>query len=185
MKIVLTVFVFIILFSGQQQAQDKSTSRPEKWAKKVQSEYLDNWYKISDDVYRSEQPSKKAFKKLEEAGIKSVLNFRLYHTDNDEAKKTKLDLFLVKMDASNIKDDEVIEALKIMRKAKKPILIHCKHGADRTGVMCAMYRNIEQGWSKQEALDELLNGGYGFHTVFKNIPEYIKNVDIEKIKSKL
>ena len=89
------------------------------------------------------------------------------------------------MDASNIKDDEVIEALKIMRKAKKPILIHCKHGADRTGVMCAMYRIIEQGWSKQEALDELLNGGYGFHTVFKNIPEYIKNVDIEKIKSKL
>ncbi|HBX49465.1 MAG: hypothetical protein A2275_16695 [Bacteroidetes bacterium RIFOXYA12_FULL_35_11] len=177
--------IYSLVFFILAPSQKIFSQRPEKWAKKIQCEYLDNWYKISEDVHRSEQPSKNTFKKLEEAGIKSVLNFRLYHTDNDEAKNTKIDLYHIRMDASKIKDDEVIEALKIMKKAKKPILIHCKHGADRTGVMSAMYRIIEQGWTKQEALDELLNGGYGFHTVFKNIPEYIKNVDIEKIKSKL
>ncbi|HET8706279.1 MAG TPA: hypothetical protein VFM46_08265, partial [Pseudomonadales bacterium] len=58
------------------------------------------------------------------------------------------------------------------------LTLPCQHGADRTGVMSAMYRMVEQGWSKQEALDEMINGGYGFHPLWSNIIDYIKQVDI-------
>ena len=33
-----------------------------------------------------------------------------------------------------------------------PFLIHCQHGADRTGLMSAMYRILEQGWTPEDAL---------------------------------
>ena len=43
-----------------------------------------------------------------------------------------------------------------------PVLVHCKHGADRTGCIVALYRIVFQSWSKEAAIDEMHNGGYGF-----------------------
>jgi len=39
-------------------------------------------------------------------------------------------------------------------------LIHCTHGQDRTGLVCALYR-MSCGWSKQQAEDEMMS--LGFH----------------------
>jgi len=46
-----------------------------------------------------------------------------------------------------------------------------------------MYRMVYQNWNKEQASDELMNGGYGYHSMWKNIPSYIRKVDIEKIRS--
>ena len=40
-------------------------------------------------------------------------------------------------------------------------------------------------WTKKEALDELRGGGYGFHTLYTNIPEYVNKVDIAKMKKRI
>ena len=69
--------------------------------------------------------------------------------------------------------------------ANGPYLIHCQHGADRTGTMVAMYRMVIQGWPKDKAIDELVNGGYGFHPVWQNILAYLQEVDVEKIKAEV
>jgi tyrosine-protein phosphatase SIW14 len=42
-----------------------------------------------------------------------------------------------------------------------PVLIHCKAGLHRTGVLAALYRQEYEGWSSQEALRELKNHGFG------------------------
>ena len=63
--------------------------------------------------------------------------------------------------------------------------MHCWHGSDRTGTVIAMYRMVVQGWSREDALDELVNGGYGYHTIYRNIPAYIRNVDIDSIRQQL
>ena len=86
------------------------------------------------------------------------------------------------MRAGNFTDTEIINSLRMIKNAPKPILVHCRYGADRTGVVLAMYRIIFEGWTKEKALDELENGNYGFHTNFENIPAYIKNADISTIK---
>jgi hypothetical protein len=49
--------------------------------------------------------------------------------------------------------------------------------------MMAMYRIVEQRWTKEAALDELKRGGYGFHSAWRNIPDYIKKADIERIRA--
>jgi protein tyrosine/serine phosphatase len=51
--------------------------------------------------------------------------------------------------------------------------------------MSAMYRIVVQGWTKDEAIKEMVDGGYGFHPVWSNIINYVKNVDVEKIKREL
>jgi hypothetical protein len=56
------------------------------------------------------------------------------------------------------------------------------HGADRTGTMCALYRIAVQGWTKEEAVLEMTEGSFGFHSVFHNPPEWIQELDVESIK---
>ena len=49
--------------------------------------------------------------------------------------------------------------------------------------MCAIYRIAVQGWTKEEAIQEMEEGGYGFHEVWKNLPSWIETLDIMKVKT--
>ena len=84
----------------------------------------------------------------------------------------------------DVEDAQVVRTLKLLRDADKaPFLIHCQHGADRTGLMVAMFRIVEQGWSKADAIEEMRKGGFGFHALWRNIPRYINKADVEKIRA--
>ena len=157
--------------------------RSEKWAKAVNSDYVENFFRIDDEFFRSANLSSNAFKELELLGILEVINLRTYHSDISASKGTNIKLYRVKMDAHHIREKDVIEVLRIINERNGKILVHCKHGSDRTGLIVAMYRIIFQNWSKKDAIDELVNGGYGYHTVFSNIPKFIENADIARIKN--
>ena len=71
----------------------------------------------------------------------------------------------------HIEDADVVRVLRIIRKRENgPFSIHCSHGADRVGVMIAMFRVVEQGWTKEDAIEEMMNGGYGFHPFWFHNP---------------
>ena len=90
------------------------------------------------------------------------------------------------MSAGKINDENIIQALKIIKNAEKPILIHCWHGSDRTGVVVAMYRILFENYTKEEAISELREKKYGYHeAVYGNIIKYIENSDIEKMREKI
>lgn len=143
---------------------------------------LSNIYKIDSDVYRSEQPTDIDFKALEKYGICEVLNLRRWNSDDDEAKGTTLKLHRLKMKAGSVSEEQLIEALRIIHNRKGPILIHCHHGSDRTGVVCALYRIIFQNVSKEDALQEMTGEEFGFHKIYKNLVREIQDADIEQIK---
>jgi hypothetical protein len=44
-----------------------------------------------------------------------------------------------------------------------PTFVHCRHGKDRTGVACALYRVIVDGWSIDDALAEAASFGMGWN----------------------
>lgn len=48
----------------------------------------------------------------------------------------------------------------IIASAPKPLLIHCQHGQDRTGLVVAAYRVQVWGWTKEQAMKEALSFGY-------------------------
>ena len=45
--------------------------------------------------------------------------------------------------------------------ANYPVLIHCKAGLHRTGVMVAVYRMEYQAWTSHEAISEMKAHGFG------------------------
>jgi protein tyrosine/serine phosphatase len=143
-----------------------------------------NLYRVTPTFYRSAQFKKTEVAELEKLGIRTSVDLRKFHADTSELKGSSIKQVRLGTNTWSIGDKTVIAALVAIRLAEAtgPVVLHCEHGADRTGLVTAMYRIVYQGWTKDAALDELLNGGYGYHPVWKNIPEYLRNVDIEKIK---
>jgi len=160
--------------------------RPPEWAQPMIGVELGNFYRVSDELYRSRQPDDEEMEQLKAMGIRSVLNLREYHSDDGKAKNTGIVLYRVAMNAGEINDALVEKALDDIAAAPKPILVHCWHGSDRTGAIVAMYRMVFQNWPRQQAIDEFLNGGFGYHKNFyPNIERYLETVDINRFKQRL
>ena len=157
--------------------------RPVQWAEPVEMEGVSNLHRISPTLYRSEQPTALGMKNLERLGIRTIINLRAFNDDKDEVKGTSLRTERVKILTWRIDDKHVIEVMRMLKKAENgPFLIHCQHGADRTGLMSAMYRVLEQGWTPEDALTELIDGGYGYHSMWKNIVRYVRSVDAASLR---
>ena len=180
----ITIYTFLVLFifgCGTSQPIELA-NRPIDWAKKVELNPMYNLYKVDDDLYRSEQPTKEGMEALESMGIKSIVNVRNILNDRREGKATKLDLYKKRINTWTIKYSEIIDALRLIQKAPKPVLIHCKHGSDRTGCIVAAYRIAFMNWTKEEAIKEFQLGGYGYHEdAFPNILKLLKSIEVEKL----
>lgn len=181
----LVVLLFLALPSAVIQAKEPVARDPD-WATPLQIQGAKNFFEILPGVlYRSEQPNAEAFRAYEAMGIRTVINLRSRDSDTRAAKDTRLLLRRVPINTWDIRQRDVVKALSLIREAEKPVLVHCYHGADRTGVIIAAYRIVEQGWSKEKALDELRNGGYGFHSIWRNIPAYIQEMPVERIRAEV
>lgn len=143
---------------------------------------LKNFYRIGKNVYRSDQPSASCFRELEKFGIEEILNLRCHHSDTKEARGTSLRLHHLRTRATLLSLDDLINALCIIKNRQGPILFHCWHGSDRTGAVAAMYRIIFQHVSKQAAIDEMVEGIFGFHMTFDHIIDVIQHANIKEVK---
>lgn len=178
------LIAFSLLFVTSALAEPRV--RPVEWAQPMLGVELSNFYRVSDELYRSKQPDDEAMEQLKAMGIRSVLNLREFHSDSGEAKNTGIVLYRVAMNAGEINDALVEKALDDIASAPKPILVHCWHGSDRTGAIVAMYRMVFQDWPRERAIDEFLNGGFGYHKNFyPNIERYLETVDIARFKQRL
>jgi protein tyrosine phosphatase (PTP) superfamily phosphohydrolase (DUF442 family) len=163
--------------------QAATVGEQNKWAQHIELLGLPNFYKVSDELYRGAQPTEEGMKQLEKLGIKTVVNLRALHSDRDELKGTDLSYVHIGMTAWCISDNDVIRFLRIVADPNRtPVFVHCQHGADRTGTMCAIYRIAVQGWSKEEAIKEMTKGGFGFHIFWQNLPMFIRKLNVQKIK---
>ncbi len=165
--------------------QEAPEERPADWAKPVELDGVPNLYQVSPTLYRSAQPTAEGMKGLEKQGVKTIVNLRSFHSDRDEIAGTDLAYEHIPMRAWHPEEEEAVRFLRIVTdKERQPVLVHCQHGADRTGALCAVYRVAVQGWTKEEAIREMTEGGFGFHTVWMNLPEWIRDLDIDRIKKR-
>lgn len=168
------------------QTAPSAASRPADWAASMPAAPgLSNFFKVSGDLYRGAQPEKAGFGEIKKLGVKTIINLRQLHSDEKLLAGLGLSYVEISSNAATVSDDEVVEFLKaVSDRAKGPFFVHCEHGSDRTGTMCAAYRVVVQGWDRQKAAREMTEGGYGFHEGFQNLVKYILNLDSGKIKSK-
>ena len=90
------------------------------------------------------------------------------------------------MNAGKVSQEQLIDALRIIKNRKGPVLLHCWHGSDRTGATVAAYRIVFNNWTKGQAIDEMINGGYGYHiNVYPQLIPLIEKLNIVDIKKEL
>lgn len=182
----ILISLCVLLACASQAPAQLSTNRPETWAQPLRVEGVPNLHIVSTNLYRSAQPNRMGMQNLEKLGVKTVINLRSFSSDRSELKGTKLQRAHIYMKAWHPEHKEVLEFLRIATDTNRtPVLVHCQHGADRTGTMCAVYRMVVQGWTKEEALREMQTGSFGYHAIWKNLPPWISKLDVESIRTEL
>ena len=160
------------------------------WAKPIPLAGVPNLHRVTPLIYRSAQPDAEGFQNLAGIGVKTVINLRRRVDDSPLAAGSGLKTIHIKITTRHVSDEngaKIVEALRALHAAQSngPVLVHCTHGADRTGMIIALWRMLYQGWSRSEALDELQNGGFGFHQVWINIPRYLRQVDLADLRARV
>lgn len=167
-------------------AQPAPRPRPAEWAVPMINASLQNCYRVSDELYRCEQPAKGDIADLKALGIRSILNLRRYNSDPTALEKAGFKLIVERMEADDLTVDHLVAALRQFREAPKPVMLHCWHGSDRTGSVVAAYRIVFQNWTPAAALDELRHGGYGYHEKwFPNIVTLFENLDADELRRRV
>ncbi|RQS66861.1 protein-tyrosine-phosphatase [Burkholderia sp. Bp8963] len=191
MKIAVIAVIAVTLAGLVQPAGAQPDSvayaRPLQWAQSVADARVNNLHRITPSLYRSAQLSKEDVPQLQKLGIRKVISFRAFHSDDSVLAGSQITMQRIPINTWYIRDEDMVTALKALRDADRdgPVLIHCQHGADRTGLVSALYRVVYQGWTKEQALDELQHGGYGFHSIWQNITYYLKHVDVERLRQQV
>ncbi len=177
------VALFAMVSADASQSAEAPSPRPDTWAQPVTTEGAPNLHKVSEALFRSAQPTAEGFQKLKELGIVTVVNLRSFNSDRKEIGMTGLAYEHLYMKAWHPERKEIVRFLQIVTDPKRtPVLVHCQHGADRTGTMSAIYRIVVEGWSKDDAIREMQDGGFGFHSIWGNLPKWIHELDVEAIR---
>ncbi|WP_283182398.1 phosphatase domain-containing protein [Pseudomonas svalbardensis] len=165
-------------------ADDSALPRPAEWAQSVGVQY--NLFKMSPTLYRSALPDRGAVPLLEKLKVGTVITF-LPESDSSWLSTPEIAQIQLPYRTNHVDDADVLNALRTIQTAEAmgPVLMHCKHGSDRTGLMAAMYRVVLQGWSKEDALNEMTQGGFGDSTHFKDGIRYMMQADVDKLRTAL
>jgi len=159
--------------------------RPASWARPLILPGLTNFYQVTTNLYRGAQPTAEGMRQMKAMGIKIVINLRAFHSDKDEVAGSGLKSIRFETKPWHAEEEDVVGFLKAVTNPNNlPVFVHCQRGADRTGMMCAMYRIVVCGWTKPEAIEEMKQGGYHFSPVWKNLVAFIEKADVAEIKRK-
>lgn len=136
----------------------------------------------ANQALRSAQLAPKRLEQLIlQYGIQTILNLRGNQSDkmwyqNQIAliKRLKVVQHDIPLPCNEFIQPTMIDhVLSIMEQAQRPILIHCKRGADRTGLIAALYRAWFTKATPEKALEEL-SIRYGHTPFFGHPTRYLK-----------
>ena len=107
-------------------------------------------------------PTPSRIKNYSKLGIKTIINLRGVRKDggwlleNEACKKYNIKLIDFRARSRAAPEKEMIfEADKLFKNVSYPALIHCKSGADRAGIMCALYFLLQKKQETKKAKQQL------------------------------
>jgi len=138
---------------------------------------ITNFGKVDAGLFRGAQPDEAGFRALRELGVKTVVSFRRFHDDDHEDAPPGIEVVLIPLKALVDSDPPTDDELRaffdvVLDPAKRPVYVHCAHGKDRTGTMCAVYRMEVDGWTPERAFEEMQ--AFGFHDMYTDLERYVK-----------
>lgn len=133
---------------------------------------IKNFFQVDQNVYRGAQPTEDGIKYLAQIGVKTVIDLRSAdeRSESEESMVTAAGMRYVNVPMTGLTaptDAEISRILGILEGNHSggdqgAVFVHCKRGADRTGVVIASYRIDHDGWDNAHALSEAKALGMSF-----------------------
>lgn len=139
---------------------------------------IPNFAKVSKNLFRGGRLNQKGIQVLKEIGVKTIINL-----DNiipgkrslQEGKSLGMEVYQIPLSPillSNKDYKKMKDIINLLKNTKHKIYIHCLRGKERTGLMVALHRIMNEGWTLEDAKEEMLE--YGFSKVRVPIIYYIQ-----------
>ena len=136
---------------------------------------IDNFGRVNANYFRGAQPEAGDYADLASLGVKTVIDL----TQDGDASEPSLvqragmKFFRIEMTTHETPSDaKVAQFLKLVNDpANQPVYVHCQGGRHRTGVMTAVYRMVNEGWTADRAFAEMKQYKFGadfLHSEFKD-----------------
>ncbi|MFZ7187157.1 tyrosine-protein phosphatase [Avibacterium avium] len=181
------IIIPMLLISSCTTTPTETPQNTQHWA--VLQNQETNLYNIDNKLFRSEQLTSENYDLIQKYNIKTIVNLRFFdrNEDRNAFQHTNLKLINTPLLSWAITPKEVANVLWEIEQAQNQgaVLVHCYHGADRTGLISAMYRIIYQNWEPNEAKREMIEGPYGFHSIWKNIEGFFTPDNINQVRENL
>lgn len=143
------VVVVFILLSATASAQEATATAE-----------LPRFQLVTERLFRSGQPRVGGLNRVRELGIDTVINLRgtsdRTRAEEKEARALGLNYYNIALpNWARPQDTRVARILEIIDAPESGrVLIHCKDGVDRTGMIVAIHRITRQAWTSEDALAE-------------------------------
>jgi protein tyrosine/serine phosphatase len=121
-----------------------------------------NAHWVSDELARANQPWPHQLAGWKARGIRTVVNLRgpadggSQRIERQACAALGLELVEFRVSSNEAPSREQVRAAaRLLEEIEYPALIHCKSGADRTGLMAVLYLHLRKGRPIGEALEQL------------------------------
>ena len=138
-------------------------------------------YRVDENVFRGKQPTKIDVPELAARGIKTVLDLRggmPWERQAVEAAGMKY----VRIGLSGLfapTEQQMDKILAVLENpALVPVFVHCRRGADRTGLVIACYRIDHDRWTNAQAMKEAREQGFSRLKILMR--RYVEHFTAEK-----
>jgi len=160
------VIALAILTAAQTTQRDKASN--------IQ---IKNFGCINEGLYRGAQPKERDYADLAALGVKTIIDLQ---SDGKDLEQTLVEaqgmkFYRIGMSDKNEPSTEQAEFfLKLVNDpANQPVFVHCAGGRHRTGAMSAIYRITHDGWSADQAYQEMKHYDFEYGMGHGSLKNYV------------
>ncbi len=132
---------------------------------------------VTPNLIRGGQPTAEGVSRLKHAGIRTIIDLRnepaIIEREANVCRQLGVRFVSIPLDEFNVpaSADSGRFLQAVNDPGNQPVYVHCLHGQDRTGAMVGLYRVMSQGWTADQAYEEMV--ARGFHPVFVNLARVV------------
>ncbi|SRR6266404_2045363 len=160
------VIALAILTAAQTTGRDKASN--------IQ---IKNFGCINEALYRGAQPKERDYADLAAIGVKTIIDLQRDGKGGEQALVEAQGMRFYRIGMSDKSEPSTEQAdlfLKLVNDpANQPVFVHCAGGRHRTGAMSAIYRITHDGWSADQAYQEMKHYDFEYGMGHGSLKNYV------------
>jgi protein tyrosine/serine phosphatase len=138
---------------------------------------IDNFGEVNDHYFRGAQPQGRDYADLAALGVKTIIDLTKDGNPAEEslARAAGMHFFRIPMTTHERPSAEAIAQFLTLvnNPANAPVYVHCQGGRHRTGVMTAIYRMTDDGWTPDRAFAEMKRYKFGADYLHREFKDFV------------